>query len=154
MTAGWLPFGAFARVGEWTVPTCQEEDAVITDKNVLVVDDDPCIVELLSAMLSLEGYAVRTATSAGQAMQLARGLAPDIVLVDWMMPEMDGMDLCRMLKKHTETASVPVIVISANDRVRTASREAGADAWLLKPFDLDDLLACVRRSLATRVTTH
>ena len=127
---------------------------VDSDKNVLVVDDDPCIVELLAAMLGLEGYQISKATSAEQALKLADHRVPDVIVLDWMMPDTDGIELCRIFKNRAETAVVPVIVISANDRVRSASREAGADGWLLKPFDLDDLLTTVRKSLLKSATAR
>ncbi|TAK35229.1 MAG: response regulator [Chloroflexota bacterium] len=147
-------------IGRHTAAGCQwvsarqEEGAVDTEKNVLVVDDDPCIVELLAAMLTLEGYQISKATSAEQALELAYHRVPDVIVLDWMMPETDGIELCRIFKKRVETSLVPVIVISANDRVRSASREAGADGWLLKPFDLDDLLTTVRKSLVKSTTAR
>lgn len=131
----------------------QEERAVDSEKKVLVVDDDPCIVELLAAMLGMEGYQVSKATNAEQALELVDHHVPDVIVLDWMMPDTDGIELCRILKKRVETSLVPVIVISANDRVRRVSREAGADGWLLKPFDLDDLLATVRNSIKKKSAT-
>ena len=117
---------------------------------VLVVDDDPCVVELLSRILGYEGYQVSKAASSQQALRIVDDQTPDVVIVDWMMPDIDGLALCRMFRAKPQAATVPIIMISADDGVRAICREAGADAWLTKPFDVDYLLACVHGLLARR----
>lgn len=118
------------------------------DRNTLVVDDDASIVELLSAILAREGYQVSEATSAQQALRMADDRIPDAIVMDWMMPDTDGLALCRLFRGRKETASVPIIIASANDDVRTVWRQAGADACLLKPFNTECVVDCVRGLLA------
>ena len=118
-------------------------------RRVLVVDDDPDILDALSEILEVEGYAVQRARNGREALErLEQGL-PDLVLLDLMMPVMDGWEFARSLSPH---ARPPIIVLSADRNVSSRAREIGALEWLAKPFELSELLAAVRRALPFRTS--
>lgn len=111
-------------------------------RRVLVVDDDPDILDALSEILEAEGYDVQRARNGREALQrLEQGL-PALVLLDLMMPVMDGWEFARSLDPG---ARPPIIVLSADRNVSAKAKEIGALGWLAKPFELSDLLAAVRR---------
>ncbi len=111
---------------------------------VLVVDDDPSIVDFLETALEDEGYIVRAAVN-GAALPLARQLQPDVILLDIMMPGMDGVEVSRRLRADPVTAGIPIVVMSAQDRLRATSGTMLVDDRLPKPFDLDRLYKTVGR---------
>jgi CheY-like chemotaxis protein len=120
------------------------------DVRVLVVDDDPEIVTFLATLLELEGIESTVATSAAAAMErLEQGL-PDLVLLDLAMPDRDGLDLCRALKKDPRTSGVPVFVVSARPGKDVVERAlaAGAEEFIRKPFENHELIARIRDRLA------
>ncbi len=110
---------------------------------VLVVDDDPEIVGLLRRGLSYNGYRVETATNGKEALERAVAHEPDLVVLDIMMPGMDGLEVSRRLRAG---GRVPILLLTAKGTVedRVAGLECGADDYLVKPFALDELLARVR----------
>jgi len=113
---------------------------------VLIVDDIPTNVRLLEARLSAEYYEVLTATSGAQALDVCENQDVDIVLLDVMMPEMDGFEVCRRLKANPKTHHLPVLMITALDQAsdRVQGLEAGADDFLTKPVDDTQLMARVK----------
>jgi CheY-like chemotaxis protein len=113
-------------------------------KKVLVVDDEPALLDVLAQVLADEGYAVATARDGEHALRQAEQERPDLVLMDVMMPRLDGRDALRRLRAHPSLGAVPVILTSAG--VPAAQVEPGV-AFLRKPFDLDRLLALVARLL-------
>jgi len=116
---------------------------------VLVVDDDPEIVTFLATLLELEGIESQVATSAAAALSmLDRGL-PNLVLLDIAMPDRDGLDLCRALKKDPRTRDVPVFVVSARPGKDVVDRAlaAGAEEFIRKPFENQELIARIRGRL-------
>ncbi len=120
-------------------------------KRVLVVDDDRVIQQLLEVNLELEGYQVAgTASDGQQAMKMARDLSPDLILLDIMMPKMDGLEVCRQLKADPKLSKIPVVLLSARaqDMDIREGLEIGADAYLTKPFDPVELLDVVGRLIA------
>ena len=111
---------------------------------VLVVDDDEGILEFLTMALEGEGYSVLTAVN-GAALQLAHDHQPAVVLLDLMMPGMDGIEVSQRLRADPATAHIPIIAMSAQDRLQAAEPSMSADDRLPKPFDLNRLFATVAR---------
>lgn len=114
--------------------------------SVLVIDDDPRITQLLRRALTLEGYEVQTAGSGQAGLQHARAEEPDLVILDVLMPEMDGLEVCRRLRAEADT---PILLLTAKDEVRDRVQglDSGADDYVVKPFALEELLARVRALL-------
>ena len=114
---------------------------------ILVVDDVPVNVRLLEAVLVPRGYEVLSANDGEGALELIESAAPDLVLLDVVMPGLDGYAVCRMIREREETAMLPVIMITASTSEKMESIHAGADDLIAKPFDQDELLARVRSLL-------
>lgn len=121
---------------------------------VLVVDDDPTILRLLQVNLEMEGYEVVTASDGSQALQRIRELQPDLVLLDVMMPELDGWQVCEQVRREPDLQHIPVVFLSARAQDADVGRghEAGADAYITKPFDPLALVELIRDLIAARRT--
>ena len=121
----------------------------MTQPSVLVVEDEAPQREVLVYNREAEGFDVRQATSGDAALELAREDNPDLILLDWMLPEVTGIEVCRRLKSTAETRGIPVIMISARseevDRVR--GLETGADDYVVKPYSVVELMARIRTQL-------
>lgn len=113
---------------------------------ILVVDDDPKIRSVLGRGLRFEGYDVQLAADGYEALRIARAMPLDLVVLDVMLPGMDGLEVCRRLRRGM---SAPILMLTARDAVpdRIAGLDSGADDYLIKPFDFDELLARVRALL-------
>lgn len=111
---------------------------------VLVVDDDPAIVELVETALQDQGYQVLSAVN-GAALQLARERQPDVILLDILMPGMDGVEISQRLRADPLTARIPIIAMSAQDRLRATSSLMPVNDRLTKPFRLAGLYSTVAR---------
>jgi DNA-binding response OmpR family regulator len=116
-----------------------------TTKKILVVDDEADILHFLELVLRERGYDVLTAASGRQAVELARDARPDLVLLDIMMPQMDGWEVLKLLRVDDATAAIPVAMVSArtDPKDRVQGLQEGAADYICKPFALDDLLAKV-----------
>ncbi len=113
---------------------------------VLIVDDLSTNVELLQVYLEEEGYSILTASNGKEAWKITQQELPDIILLDVMMPVMDGYEACRLIKSNPSTENIPVVMVTSLNEVssRIAGIEAGADDFLSKPFNIYELLARVR----------
>ncbi len=120
-------------------------------QRILAIDDDSNVTDFLRRGLSYEGYAVEVANSGQDGLDLARESAPDLVVLDIMMPGMDGLEVCRRLKAGGD---VPILMLTARDAVadRVEGLETGADDYLVKPFAFEELLARIRALLRRRDT--
>src|SRR4051812_44129312 len=116
---------------------------------LLVVDDEPAIRELLFLALRFEGWDVRTAEDGAEAVGTAHEFSPDAVLLDVMLPDMDGFEVLRRLR--AESPRLPVVFVTARDAPadRAAGLAAGGDDYVTKPFGLDDVVTRLRRLLPT-----
>ncbi|MHB8712576.1 MAG: response regulator [Trichloromonadaceae bacterium] len=131
----------------------QDASNVGTPKgNILVVDDFPQNLGLLTEILQKDGFEVRPAKSGGLALVSARTIVPDLILLDIMLPEMDGYEVCRQLKQDESTRDVPVIFISALEESvdRVKAFKVGAVGFITKPFQPEEVLACVGTHLTLR----
>jgi two-component system response regulator MprA len=114
---------------------------------ILVIEDEERILQFLRRGLSYEGYRVETAVNGTDGLHIAQEQSPDLVVLDWMLPELepglDGLEVCRRLRA---TSDVPILMLTAKDSVadRVQGLDAGADDYLVKPFALNELLARVR----------
>lgn len=116
-------------------------------KKILVVDDDDAIREIFEIILNKAGFAV-TMLADGDAVLEDRFEEPDLFLIDKQLKGIDGLDLCRHLKQRSSNCHTPVIIISASTRVDKAAKEAGADAFLEKPFKSKILIELIQKHLA------
>lgn len=109
---------------------------------ILVVEDDAYCRDLLDQILTMNGYLVHVASNGLEGLSVLQNSVPDLILLDMKMPVMNGWEFSRRLKEERDCA-IPVVIISAAEDIRSRALEAGADGWLEKPFDLDDLLSAV-----------
>ena len=120
-----------------------------TQPIILVVEDEPAQREVLSYNFEAEGFSVTTAENGEEALLLVGEVQPDIIVLDWMLPSVSGIEVCRRLKSRAETRAIPVIMLSARseevDRVR--GLETGADDYVIKPYSIVELVARVRTQL-------
>jgi two-component system, OmpR family, alkaline phosphatase synthesis response regulator PhoP len=106
-------------------------------KKILLVDDEPNTLVTVSARLVAMGFEVLTAQDGQDGLDIARKESPDVILLDLMLPRLDGYKVCRMLKLDKTIANIPVIIFSAkgSDADKKLAEQAGADAYIVKPFD-------------------
>jgi DNA-binding response OmpR family regulator len=114
---------------------------------ILIVDDDPTIRSVLEAFLEDEGFTPSLAVNGQDAVEQARAEPPALILMDLMMPVMSGVEAARQLKTDPDTATVPIIAMSAGFILRGSVDELMADSIISKPFDLDALIANIRTTL-------
>lgn len=116
-------------------------------RTILVADDEPSVREFFGLLLQNEGYRCLEASDASTCLKLAGEEKPDLILLDWMMPDVDGMDALRILKSRPSTREIPVVMVTALDGLPqiALATEEGADGYLTKPIEAEDLLSVVRR---------
>jgi two-component system KDP operon response regulator KdpE len=114
--------------------------------NILVVDDEPQITRVLKTSLSSQGYGIRTAADGEEALQMMRDWAPDLIVTDLRMPNMDGLELCRRVRSESR---IPIIVLSVKgeETIKVEALDAGADDYVTKPFNMNELVARIRAAL-------
>ena len=117
--------------------------------HVLIVEDEPALVELLSYNLEKAGFQINVARDGDEALLAVEERKPDIVLLDWMLPYVSGIEICRRIRRNPDTRDLPIILLTArgeeDDRIR--GLEAGADDYVVKPFSPSELVARVRAVL-------
>ena len=113
---------------------------------ILIVDDEPDILELIEYNLKKEGYLVYTATNGQEAVSEAKRTLPDLIILDIMMPKMDGYEATRQIRKKNKWAKLPVIALTAKAMMddREKCIEAGANDYITKPVDADQLISLLR----------
>ena len=116
-------------------------------KRILICDDDPVILRLLEVNLQLEGFNVLLAHHGEEALEVATRETPDLIVLDIMMPRLDGYQTCQRLKEQENTKNIPVIFLSAKAQASDVElgKSYGVDDYLTKPFDPDDLIQVVNR---------
>ena len=132
-----------------TAPSRRETQTSSVKPRVLIVEDESALVELLRYNLEKAGFTVSVAYDGEEALASVQDDTPDLVLLDWMLPLMSGIEVCRRLRRQTATANLPIIMLTARgeegDRVR--GLDAGADDYVSKPFSPTELVARIRAVL-------
>jgi DNA-binding response OmpR family regulator len=115
--------------------------------HILLVEDDPKLATFIETELSLEGYRVAVAANGMDGLSMARSTQPDLLVLDWMLPGLSGLDIC--LRLRSTGLQAPIILLTAKDEVpdRVAGLNAGADDYVIKPFSIEELLARVKAHL-------
>src|ERR1700753_679213 len=121
----------------------------MTKPTVLVVEDEGALVTLLRYNLEREGYRVLEARDGEEALLIAAEEKPDLVILDWMLPQLSGIEVCRCLRTRPETHKSPIVMLTARgeESDRTRGLDTGADDYLPKPFSMTELLARLRAVL-------
>lgn len=114
-------------------------------KKVLVIDDDAAILDSLKLILEFDGYEVQTMCKGAAVFELASEQLPHVILLDMWLSGEDGRDICRAIKSDGNIKHLPVIMISANQGLEQSARDAGADAFIAKPFNITDVLDAVKK---------
>ena len=119
--------------------------------SVVLAEDDPDIQLVARLALKRAGFTVRVVSNGAEALQAIRSEPPDVVLLDWMMPELDGLEACRLLKADPATASIPIVFLTAKSQESEIQRglSLGADGYVTKPFDALTLGEQIRGIIST-----
>ena len=115
------------------------EPMSLKQKKIMIADDDPGIVDAIEMLLEFEGYDVSSTVDGSTVLDMKHEL-PDLLLLDIWMSGEDGRDICKKLKQEPLTKNIPVIMISASRDIKESAMDAGADDFLAKPFEMNDLL--------------
>ncbi len=123
-----------------------------TKSKVLVVEDEPDAIELISFNLKNAGFEVTTATDGQEALETARKIEPDIILLDLMLPEVDGLEVCKILRRNAKTADIPIVMLTAKaaEIDRVLGLELGADDYITKPFSPREVVLRLKNVLGRR----
>ena len=125
------------------------EDSEQMKPKILVVDDEPDLLELISGNFAAAGFTILVAASGKEALRLAREAGPDLVLLDVMLPELDGLEVCKSLRKDPATSGIPILMLTARvaEIDRVLGLELGADDYVTKPFSVRELVLRVKNLL-------
>lgn len=120
--------------------------------NIVVVDDHPDLLELLEYNLTVSGFKVNAFSKSLDALDFINSNATDMIITDWMMPEMDGIEFCKTIKTTPETSRLPVIMLTCKntERDRYIARQNGADDFLSKPFRVRELVVRINKLIQVR----
>ena len=129
------------------------ESPLLMPQLILVVDDEPDVVELIGLNLTEAGYEIVTAATGREALEKTAACRPDLILLDLMLPDIDGFSVCEILRSAKTTAAIPIVITSVwrSAGSRRLGRELGAFDYLAKPFRPDQLVDRVRRTLAKQL---
>ncbi|MDQ3076903.1 MAG: response regulator transcription factor [bacterium] len=116
----------------------------ITTKKILVADDDPAILDAIKIILEMEGYEVDTTVNGATIAKMFEE-PPHLLLLDIWMSGQDGRDICKALKAQNSTKHIPIIMISASRDISQSAKDAGADDFITKPFEMDNLLTKIKQ---------
>ena len=118
-------------------------------KKVLIVDDDPIIIEVLSVRLKMTGFEVLSAANGKEGLEKANREHPDLIILDVIMPEMNGFETCRHLKEDPKTKDIPVIMLTSLSKEKDLEKglEKGADCFITKPFNSADLMFEIKTAM-------
>ena len=118
-------------------------------KAALIIDDEQDLCETVKAQLEANNFKVSTAQNGQEGLDKAKNYEPDLIILDLMMPEMDGFEVCKRLKKDSKTASIPIVVLTALEQEAAAKKalSMGAEGYMVKPFEQDALLFTIREFL-------
>jgi two-component system phosphate regulon response regulator PhoB len=116
---------------------------------ILVVDDEPDVLDLVTYNLGQAGFQTETAADGAEALRKARSTTPDLILLDLMLPEMDGLEVCKLLRRDAKTSAIPIIMLTAraSEIDRIVGLELGADDYVPKPFSPRELVLRVKKRL-------
>lgn len=118
-------------------------------KRILAIDDNPAILDVINEILSYEGYEVVTISDGRSVFEVVARVHPDLILLDVMLDNLDGREICRALKKDRSSSNIPIIMISATHDLRSLLHQPGApDDFIAKPFDIYYLISKVNSQLA------
>ncbi|WP_316816832.1 response regulator [Pedobacter nyackensis] len=120
---------------------------MIKNKKVFVFDDNIDILELCTIILEDAGYDIKTSSTSNNIIDQVMAYTPDIIFMDNWLPDVGGIDATRALKAHAQLKNIPVIYFSANNDVKSLADQAGADGYLSKPFDIEELEGIINKHL-------
>jgi DNA-binding response OmpR family regulator len=122
----------------------------MTPKKVLIIDDEVDLVETIRFPLELEGFRVLAAYNGEEGLSQARNEHPDLILLDLMLPKLDGYKVCRLLKFDERYKHIPIFMLTAKtqEKDKILGKETGADEYFTKPFDIDELIAKIKSNLS------
>lgn len=121
-------------------------------KRILIIEDDPSVLRAISYMLEKEGYQVLTATNGLEGLSKAKGENPDLLILDVMLPGIDGFEICHRLRAESQIAHLPILMLSAKGQAtdRSTGLQVGADEYLTKPVERSVLLSKIEALLAAK----
>jgi len=122
-----------------------------SEKTILVIDDNPTDLKLISSLVAAEGYQVVTANEAPVGIEEAMTRKPDLIVLDVMMPIINGYNICRLIKDQDDYAHIPVILLTSrtSEEDHRIGREVGANAYIAKPFERSELLSAIKQLLSS-----
>jgi DNA-binding response OmpR family regulator len=120
-------------------------------KKILVVDDEPDIVKIIKDRLITEEFEVETAYDGQEAMEKYYKTSPDLIVLDIIMPKIDGYELCQMIKANPDKKSIPIVMLTAKTELKNKENgfSRGADAYLTKPVDMEELIKVIKQVLSS-----
>lgn len=124
----------------------------MSQTKILVVDDEADLVETIQFALELEGYNVLVASNGEEGLNMARQEKPDLILLDLMLPKLDGYKVCRLLKFDERYKYIPILMLTAKtqEKDKILGKETGANEYINKPFDMDELMAKIKSYLSKK----